>query len=182
MDMRKSGVVSGSDSGAFSDLNRLNQLESSATRTATATCARWRRSSSRCSSTRCSSRCARPPKCPGQGQPAEHSGGQAVSGNVRPAVGGLAVSRQGGGIGLADVLLRQMSKEQAAVEGQASTRQGPDCGREAKVDVPTTTAAVHPGGWPVGCVPMASVPLWAARVEAGAACRGRAPCAMTWRC
>ena len=27
MDMRKSGLVSGSDSGAFTDLNRLNNLK-----------------------------------------------------------------------------------------------------------------------------------------------------------
>ncbi len=92
MDMRKSGLVSGSDSGAFTDLNRLNNLkvgdrESDGNMRKVAQEFESLFLNEMLKSMRSANEVL------GKGQPAQHPRGQAVSGNVRPAtVGDLVPS------------------------------------------------------------------------------------------
>ncbi len=73
------------------------------------------------------------------------------------------MSREGGGIGLADVLMRQMQKNKP-VEAQAATLQGPAADAPVKkVDVPTEIAAGTQAEGPLGRS-NGQRPLWAYRV------------------
>jgi peptidoglycan hydrolase FlgJ len=67
----------------------------------------------------------------------------------------VTLSRQGGGIGLADVLMRQMSKNKAAVPGEAAATTALTAELKVRRPPPSTARL---------CVPAASVALWAARV------------------
>jgi flagellar protein FlgJ len=75
----------------------------------------------------------------------------------------VSMSREGGGIGLADVLMRQMQKNKP-VDAQAATLQGPAAAEPVKkVDVPTEIAAGTQAAGPLGRS-NGQRPLWAYRV------------------
>ena len=118
MDMRKSGVVSGSDSGAFTDLNRLNNLkvgdrESDGNMRKVAQEFESLFLNEMLKSMRSANEVLgkdNPLNTPAATQDPEMYDQQLS----------VTLSRQGGGIGLADVLMRQMSKNKSAVPGEAA--------------------------------------------------------------
>lgn len=87
----------------------------------------------------------------------------------------MTLSRQGGGIGLADVLMRQMSKNKSAVPGDTPAA---TTDPEAKVATPTAAVTrrqpVCTFQWPAAVVGGAG--------GAGTEVRGRAAIKMTWHC
>ncbi|MDD0988845.1 flagellar assembly peptidoglycan hydrolase FlgJ [Pseudomonas shahriarae] len=160
MDMRKSGIASTADSGSYSDLNRLNQLKfgdknSDGNMRKVAQEFESLFLNEMLKSMRSATDALgkdNPLNTPAAKQYQEMYDQQLA----------VSLSREGGGIGLADVLLRQMQKNKP-VEGQASTLQGPDVA-EKKVDVPTPIAAGTQADGPLGRS-NGQRALWAARVE-----------------
>ena len=153
MDMRKSGVVSGSDSGAFTDLNRLNNLkvgdrESDGNMRKVAQEFESLFLNEMLKSMRSANEVLgkeNPLNTPAAKQYQEMYDQQLS----------VTLSRQGGGIGLADVLMRQMSKNKAAVPGEAAATTALTA--EAKAPAATTVDSpfVRSSG---------QRPLWASRV------------------
>jgi len=118
MDMRKSGVVSGSDSGAFTDLNRLNNLKVGDRESA----ANMRKVAQEFESLFLnemlkSMRSAN--EVLGKDNPLNTPAAKQYQEMYDQQLS-VTLSRQGGGIGLADVLMRQMSKNKSAVPGEAT--------------------------------------------------------------
>ena len=117
MDMRKSGVVSGSDSGAFTDLNRLNNLkvgdrESDSNMRKVAQEFESLFLNEMLKSMRSANEVL------GQDNPLNTPAAKQYQEMYDQQLS-VTLSRQGGGIGLADVLMRQMSKNKSAVPGEA---------------------------------------------------------------
>lgn len=159
MDMRKSGISSTADSGSYSDLNRLNQLKfgdknSEGNMRKVAQEFESLFLNEMLKSMRSATDALgkdNPLNTPAAKQYQEMYDQQLA----------VSLSREGGGIGLADVLLRQMQKNKP-VEGQASTLQGPEQAPK-KVDVPTPIAAGTLADGPLGRS-NGQRPLWASRV------------------
>ena len=117
MDMRKSGVVSGSDSGAFTDLNRLNNLkvgdrESEGNMRKVAQEFESLFLNEMLKSMRSANEVL------GKDNPLNTPAAKQYQEMYDQQLS-VTLSRQGGGIGLADVLMRQMSKNKSAVPGEA---------------------------------------------------------------
>ena len=117
MDMRKSGVVSGSDSGAFTDLNRLNNLkvgdrESDSNMRKVAQEFESLFLNEMLKSMRSANEVL------GQDNPLNTPAAKQYQEMYDQQLS-VTLSRQGGGIGLADVLMRQMSKNKSVVPGEA---------------------------------------------------------------
>lgn len=117
MDMRKSGVVSGSDSGAFTDLNRLNNLkvgdrESDSNMRKVAQEFESLFLNEMLKSMRSANEVL------GKDNPLNTPAAKQYQEMYDQQLS-VTLSRQGGGIGLADVLMRQMSKNKSAVPGEA---------------------------------------------------------------
>ena len=117
MDIRKSGVVSGSDSGAFTDLNRLNNLkvgdrESESNMRKVAQEFESLFLNEMLKSMRSANEVL------GQDNPLNTPAAKQYQEMYDQQLS-VTLSRQGGGIGLADVLMRQMSKNKSAVPGEA---------------------------------------------------------------
>ena len=153
MDMRKSGVVSGSDSGAFTDLNRLNNLkvgdrESDGNMRKVAQEFESLFLNEMLKSMRSANEVL------GKDNPLNTPAAKQYQEMYDQQLS-VTLSRQGGGIGLADVLMRQMSKNKAAVPGEAAATTA----LTAEVKAPATTtvdsAFVRSSG---------QRPLWASRV------------------
>ncbi|MGY2399833.1 flagellar assembly peptidoglycan hydrolase FlgJ [Pseudomonas sp. SDO5271_S396] len=169
MDMRKSGISSTADSGSYSDLNRLNQLKvgdknSEANMRKVAQEFESLFLNEMLKSMRSATEALgkdNPMNTPAAKQYQEMYDQQLA----------VSLSREGGGIGLADVLMRQMQKNKP-VDAQAATLQGPAAAEPAKkVDVPTEIAAGTQADGPLGRS-NGQRPLWAYRVaepQAGAA-------------
>lgn len=159
MDMRKSGLSSTADSGSYSDLNRLNQLKvgdknSDGNMRKVAQEFESLFLGEMLKSMRSATEALgkdNPLNTPAAKQYQEMYDQQLA----------VSLSREGGGIGLADVLLRQMQKNKP-VDAQAATLQGPDKA-EKKVDVPTEIAAGTKADGPLGRS-NGQRPLWAYRV------------------
>ncbi|KTB63937.1 flagellar assembly peptidoglycan hydrolase FlgJ [Pseudomonas allii] len=162
MDMRKSGISSTADSGSYSDLNRLNQLKVGADKNSEGNMRKVAQEfeslflSEMLKSMRSATEALgkdNPMNTPAAKQYQEMYDQQLA----------VSMSREGGGIGLADVLMRQMQKNKP-VEAQAATLQGP-AGAEPgkKVDVPTEIAAGTQAEGPLGRS-NGQRPLWAYRV------------------
>ena len=161
MDMRNSGLTSTADSGSYSDLNRLNQLkvgdknsESNMRKVAQEFESLFLNEmlKSMRSATDALGK-DNPLNTPAAKQYQEMYDQQLA----------VSLSREGGGIGLADVLMRQMQKNKP-VEAQASTLQGPAAAETTKkVDVPTEIAAGTQAQGPLGRS-NGQRPLWAYRV------------------
>ena len=118
MDMRKSGVVSGSDSGAFTDLNRLNNLkvgdrESDGNMRKVAQEFESLFLNEMLKSMRSANEVL------GKDNPLNTPAAKQYQEMYDQQLS-VTLSRQGGGIGLADVLMRQMSKNKSAVPGEAA--------------------------------------------------------------
>ncbi|WP_323146405.1 flagellar assembly peptidoglycan hydrolase FlgJ [Pseudomonas marginalis] len=169
MDMRNSGLTSTADSGSYSDLNRLNQLKvgdknSEGNMRKVAQEFESLFLSEMLKSMRSATEALgkdNPMNTPAAKQYQEMYDQQLA----------VSMSREGGGIGLADVLMRQMQKNKP-VDAQAATLQGPAAAEAVKkVDVPTQIAAGTQAEGPLGRS-NGQRPLWAYRVaepQAGAA-------------
>ena len=169
MDMRNSGLTSTADSGSYSDLNRLNQLKvgdknSEGNMRKVAQEFESLFLSEMLKSMRSATETLgkdNPMNTPAAKQYQEMYDQQLA----------VSMSREGGGIGLADVLMRQMQKNKP-VDAQAATLQGPAAAEAVKkVDVPTQIAAGTQAEGPLGRS-NGQRPLWAYRVaepQAGAA-------------
>ncbi|MGY2290224.1 flagellar assembly peptidoglycan hydrolase FlgJ [Pseudomonas sp. SDO528_S397] len=161
MDMRKSGLVSTADSGSYSDLNRLNQLKvgdknSDANLRKVAQEFESLFLSEMLKSARSATEAL------GKDNPLNTPAAKQYQEMYDQQLS-VSMSRQGGGIGLADVLMRQMQKDKPGA-AQASTLQGPDAaGAPKKVDVPTEIVAGTPAD---GSLRRSNGqrPLWAFRV------------------
>jgi flagellar protein FlgJ len=159
MDMRKSGLTSTADSGSYSDLNRLNQLKfgdknSDGNMRKVAQEFESLFLGEMLKSMRSATEALgkdNPLNTPAAKQYQEMYDQQLA----------VSLSREGGGIGLADVLLRQMQKNKP-VDAQAATLQGPAAPAK-KVDVPTEIAAGTQADGPLGRS-NGQRPLWAYRV------------------
>ncbi|MGC6370235.1 flagellar assembly peptidoglycan hydrolase FlgJ [Pseudomonas sp. K2I15] len=159
MDMRKSGLSSTADSGSYSDLNRLNQLKvgdknSDGNMRKVAQEFESLFLGEMLKSMRSATEALgkdNPLNTPAAKQYQEMYDQQLA----------VSLSREGGGIGLADVLLRQMQKNKP-VDAQAATLQGPAVPAK-KVDVPTEIAAGTKADGPLGRS-NGQRPLWAYRV------------------
>ena len=161
MDMRNSGLTSTADSGSYSDLNRLNQLKvgdknSEGNMRKVAQEFESLFLSEMLKSMRSATEALgkdNPLNTPAAKQYQEMYDQQLA----------VSMSREGGGIGLADVLMRQMQKNKP-VDAQAATLQGPAAADAAKkVDVPTEIAAGTKADGPLGRS-NGQRPLWAYRV------------------
>ncbi|AZF54294.1 Flagellar protein FlgJ (peptidoglycan hydrolase) [Pseudomonas sp. R4-34-07] len=162
MDMRKSGISSTADSGSYSDLNRLNQLKVGADKNSEGNMRKVAQEfeslflSEMLKSMRSATEALgkdNPMNTPAAKQYQEMYDQQLA----------VSMSREGGGIGLADVLMRQMQKNKP-VDAQAATLQGPAADTPAKkADVPTEIAAGTQAQGPLGRS-NGQRPLWAYRV------------------
>lgn len=153
MDMRKSGVVSGSDSGAFTDLNRLNNLkvgdrESDGNMRKVAQEFESLFLNEMLKSMRSANEVL------GKDNPLNTPAAKQYQEMYDQQLS-VTLSRQGGGIGLADVLMRQMSKNKAAVPGEAATTTA----LTAEVKAPAAATVDSPFVRSNG-----QRPLWASRV------------------
>ena len=163
MDMRNSGLTSTADSGSYSDLNRLNQLKvgdknSDSNMRKVAQEFESLFLSEMLKSMRSATEALgkdNPLNTPAAKQYQEMYDQQLA----------VSMSREGGGIGLADVLMRQMAKNKP-VDAQAATLQGPAAAEPVKkADVPTQIAAGTQAEGPLGRS-NGQRPLWAYRVAA----------------
>ncbi|KAA0947252.1 MULTISPECIES: flagellar assembly peptidoglycan hydrolase FlgJ [unclassified Pseudomonas] len=160
MDMRKSGLTSTADSGSYSDLNRLNQLKvgdknSEGNMRKVAQEFESLFLNEMLKSMRSATEALgkdNPMNTPAAKQYQEMYDQQLA----------VSLSREGGGIGLADVLMRQMQKNKPVEAAAASTLQGPEQAPK-KVDVPTPIAAGTLADGPLGRS-NGQRPLWASRV------------------
>ena len=170
MDMRKSGISSTADSGSYSDLNRLNQLKVGDDKNSEGNMRKVAQEfeslflSEMLKSMRSATEALgkdNPMNTPAAKQYQEMYDQQLA----------VSLSREGGGIGLADVLMRQMQKNKP-VDAAAATLQGPAAAEPVKkFDVPTEIAAGTQAQGPLGRS-NGQRPLWAYRVaepQAGAA-------------
>ncbi|OLF54851.1 flagellar assembly peptidoglycan hydrolase FlgJ [Pseudomonas chlororaphis] len=158
MDIRKSGLVSSGDSGSYSDLNRLNQLKvgdknSDANMRKVAQEFESLFLNEMLKSMRSATEALgkdNPLNTPAAKQYQEMYDQQLA----------VSMSREGGGIGLADVLMRQMSKNKSVSPAAASTLPG---AQPEKVATPTAIAAGTTAlGGPLSRV-NGQRPLWASR-------------------
>lgn len=160
MDMRKSGLVSGSDSGSYSDLNRLNQLKvgdknSDGNMRKVAQEFESLFLGEMLKSMRSATEALgkdNPLNTPEAKQYQEMYDQQLA----------VSMSREGGGIGLADVLMRQMSKNKPMAPGEAAAASAAKQeAAKAAVQTPVAAGTVAIGG------PLSRVngqrPLWASR-------------------
>jgi len=119
MDMHKSGLVSSADSGSYSDLNRLNQLKVGdknsdenlrkvAQEFESLFLGEMLKSMRKATDTL------------GEGNPLNTPAAKQYQEMYDQQLA-VSMSREGGGIGLADVLMRQMSKNKPLAPGEAAT-------------------------------------------------------------
>ncbi|MHC8310380.1 flagellar assembly peptidoglycan hydrolase FlgJ [Pseudomonas sp. GT1P32] len=160
MDMHKSGLVSSADSGSYSDLNRLNQLKVGdknsdqnlrkvAQEFESLFLGEMLKSMRKATDTLAE---GNPLNTPAAKQYQEMYDQQLA----------VSMSREGGGIGLADVLMRQMSKNKPLAPGEAATLSAAKQeAAKAAAQTPVAAGTVGTNG------PLSRVngqrPLWASR-------------------
>ncbi|PTR22009.1 flagellar assembly peptidoglycan hydrolase FlgJ [Pseudomonas sp. GV085] len=160
MDMRKSGLVSSSDSGSYSDLNRLNQLKVGDKNSD----GNMRKVAQEFESLFLgemlkSMRSAT--EALGQDNPMNTPAAKQYQEMYDQQLA-VSMSREGGGIGLADVLMRQMSKNKPLAPGEAAAAsRAKQEAAKAAVQTPVAAGTVALNG------PLSRVngqrPLWASR-------------------
>ena len=161
MDMRKSGAVSNSDSGSYSDLNRLNQLKVGDKNSD----GNMRKVAQEFESLFLgemlkSMRSAT--DALGQDNPLNTPAAKQYQEMYDQQLA-VSMSREGGGIGLADVLMRQMSKNKPLAPGEAAilSAQKQEEAKKAAVETPIAAGTIATNG------PLSRVngerPLWASR-------------------
>ncbi len=170
MDMRKSGISSTADSGSYSDLNRLNQLKVGGDKNSEGNMRKVAQEFESLFLSEMLKSMRSATDALGKDNPLNTPAAKQYQEMYDQQLA-VSLSREGGGIGLADVLMRQMQKNKP-VEAQAATLQGPAAAEAAKkVDVPTEIAAGTQAQGPLGRS-NGQRPLWAYRVaepQAGAA-------------
>ncbi|MDN4545025.1 flagellar assembly peptidoglycan hydrolase FlgJ [Pseudomonas sp. C32] len=160
MDMRKSGLVSSSDSGSYSDLNRLNQLKVGDKNSD----GNLRKVAQEFESLFLgemlkSMRSAT--EALGQDNPLNTPAAKQYQEMYDQQLA-VSMSREGGGIGLADVLMRQMSKDKPMAPGEAAAASAAKQeAAKTAVHTPVAAGTVALNG------PLSRVngqrPLWASR-------------------
>ncbi|VVN96652.1 hypothetical protein PS718_02324 [Pseudomonas fluorescens] len=162
MDMRKSGLVGSSDSGSYSDLNRLNQLkvgdkDSDANMRKVAQEFESLFLGEMLKSMRSATNALgedNPLNTPAAKQYQEMYDQQLA----------VSMSREGGGIGLADVLMRQMSKNKPMAPGEAEAA---SAAKQAAAKAAAANVATPIAAGTVGTGPLSRLngerPLWASR-------------------
>ncbi|EJM60550.1 flagellar rod assembly protein/muramidase FlgJ [Pseudomonas sp. GM50] len=160
MDMRKSGLVSSSDSGSYSDLNRLNQLKVGDKNSD----ANMRKVAQEFESLFLgemlkSMRSAT--EALGEDNPLNTPAAKQYQEMYDQQLA-VSMSREGGGIGLADVLMRQMSKNKPMAPGEAAAASAAkQAAAKAAVETPIAAGTVATNG------PLSRLngerPLWASR-------------------
>ena len=161
MDMRKSGLVSSSDSGSYSDLNRLNQLkvgdkDSDANMRKVAQEFESLFLGEMLKSMRSATEAL------GQDNPLNTPAAKQYQEMYDQQLA-VSMSREGGGIGLADVLMRQMSKNKPMAPGEAAAASAAkqEAAKAAAVATPIAAGTVATNG------PLSRLngerPLWASR-------------------
>ena len=169
MDMRKSGLISSADSGAYSDLNRLNQLKVGDGKNSEGNMRKVAQEFESLFLNEMLKSMRSATDAVGEDNPLNTSAAKQYQEMYDQQLA-VSMSREGGGIGLADVLMRQMQKNKP-VDAQAATLQGPAAAEAVKkVDVPTEIAAGTQAEGPLGRS-NGQRPLWAYRVaepQAGA--------------
>jgi flagellar protein FlgJ len=160
MDMRKSGLVSSSDSGSYSDLNRLNQLKVGDKNSD----GNLRKVAQEFESLFLgemlkSMRSAT--DALGQDNPLNTPAAKQYQEMYDQQLA-VSMSREGGGIGLADVLMRQMSKNKPLAPGEAAAASAAKQeAAKAAVQTPVAAGTIATNG------PLSRVngerPLWASR-------------------
>ena len=162
MDMRKSGISSTADSGSYSDLNRLNQLKVGADKNSDANMRKVAQEFESLFLNEMLKSMRSATEALGKDNPLNTPAAKQYQEMYDQQLA-VSMSREGGGIGLADVLMRQMQKNKP-VEAQAATLQGPAADVPLKkVDVPTEIAAGTQAEGPLGRS-NGQRPLWAYRV------------------
>ena len=162
MDMRKSGISSTADSGSYSDLNRLNQLKVGADKNSDANMRKVAQEFESLFLNEMLKSMRSATDALGKDNPLNTPAAKQYQEMYDQQLA-VSMSREGGGIGLADVLIRQMQKNKP-VEAQAATLQGPAADVPLKkVDVPTEIAAGTQAEGPLGRS-NGQRPLWAYRV------------------
>jgi len=162
MDMRKSGISSTADSGSYSDLNRLNQLKVGADKNSDGNMRKVAQEFESLFLSEMLKSMRSATEALGKDNPLNTPAAKQYQEMYDQQLA-VSMSREGGGIGLADVLMRQMQKNKP-VDAQAATLQGPAAAEPVKkVDVPTEIAAGTQANGPLGRS-NGQRPLWAFRV------------------
>ena len=162
MDMRKSGISSTADSGSYSDLNRLNQLKVGDDKNSEGNLRKVAQEFESLFLNEMLKSMRSATDALGKDNPLNTPAAKQYQEMYDQQLA-VSMSREGGGIGLADVLMRQMQKNKP-VEAQAATLQGPATDVPLKkVDVPTEIAAGTQAEGPLGRS-NGQRPLWAYRV------------------
>lgn len=162
MDMRKSGISSTADSGSYSDLNRLNQLKVGADKNSEGNMRKVAQEFESLFLSEMLKSMRSATEALGKDNPLNTPAAKQYQEMYDQQLA-VSMSREGGGIGLADVLMRQMQKNKP-VDAQAATLQGPAADAPVKkVDVPTEIAAGTTAEGPLGRS-NGQRPLWAYRV------------------
>ncbi|MBT0624145.1 flagellar assembly peptidoglycan hydrolase FlgJ [Pseudomonas fluorescens] len=163
MDMRKSGISSTADSGSYSDLNRLNQLKVGADKNSEGNMRKVAQEFESLFLSEMLKSMRSATEALGKDNPLNTPAAKQYQEMYDQQLA-VSMSREGGGIGLADVLMRQMQKNKP-VDAQAATLQGPEAAPAPvkKVDVPTEIAAGTQAEGPLGRS-NGQRPLWAYRV------------------
>ena len=162
MDMRKSGISSTADSGSYSDLNRLNQLKVGDDKNSEGNLRKVAQEFESLFLNEMLKSMRSATEALGKDNPLNTPAAKQYQEMYDQQLA-VSMSREGGGIGLADVLMRQMQKNKP-VEAQAATLQGPAADVPLKkVDVPTEIAAGTQAEGPLGRS-NGQRPLWAYRV------------------
>ncbi|MFJ7312469.1 flagellar assembly peptidoglycan hydrolase FlgJ [Pseudomonas sp. NPDC098747] len=162
MDMRKSGLVGSSDSGSYSDLNRLNQLKVGDKDSDT----NMRKVAQEFESLFIgemlkSMRSAT--NALGEDNPLNTPAAKQYQEMYDQQLA-VSMSREGGGIGLADVLMRQMSKNKPMAPGEAEAA---SAAKQAAAKAAAANVATPIAAGTVGTGPLSRLngerPLWASR-------------------
>lgn len=162
MDMRKSGISSTADSGSYSDLNRLNQLKVGADKNSEGNMRKVAQEFESLFLSEMLKSMRSATEALGKDNPLNTPAAKQYQEMYDQQLA-VSMSREGGGIGLADVLMRQMQKNKP-VDAQAATLQGPAADAPVKkVDVPTEIGAGTNADGPLGRT-NGQRPLWAYRV------------------
>nr|WP_218170657.1 flagellar assembly peptidoglycan hydrolase FlgJ [Pseudomonas gingeri] len=143
VDIRKSGIVSTSDSGAYTDLNRLNNLKVG-DRNSDGNLRKVAQEFESLFLSQMLKSMRSATEVLGQDNPLNTPAAKQYQEMYDQQLA-VTMSRQGGGIGLADVLMRQMSKEKSTRPSDSGLKVGPPAGAvETPVETPiaagTTTA------------------------------------------
>ena len=164
MDMHKSGFTSTADSGSYSDLNRLNQLKVGADKNSEGNMRKVAQEFESLFLSEMLKSMRSATEALGKDNPLNTPAAKQYQEMYDQQLA-VSMSREGGGIGLADVLMRQMQKNKP-VDAQAATLQGPAAAEPVKkADVPTQIAAGTQAEGPLGRS-NGQRPLWAYRVAA----------------